>query len=105
VCVRFNFSDEKREDRYASQCEMSLFFFNWCVFSALQVTLLIQRPVFARNAANCPESGANFFWLVVSEVRLTTLTGLAELEAFATATQIGLTCAQTYLAPRRRNRD
>jgi hypothetical protein len=63
---------------------MSLFFFNWCVFSTLQVTLLIRHQVFVRNAANALNPGANFISrLVVSEVRLTTLTALAEPEAFA----------------------
>jgi len=54
-------------------------FFNWCALSTLQVRLLIQRQVFVRNAANTLNPGANFiFRLVISEVRLTTSTALAE---------------------------
>jgi hypothetical protein len=71
-------------DRYASQCEMRLFLFNWCASSTLQVILLIRRQIFIRNAANALNPGKTLFLrLVISEVRLTTLTGLAEPEAFA----------------------
>ena len=60
---------------------MSLFFSNWGVFSTLQVTLLNCRRVFVGNGANAVNPLIKFiFWLVRSEVRLTTL---VEPEAFA----------------------
>lgn len=76
---------------------MSLFLFNWCAFSTLQGTLLIRRQVFIRSAANALNPGVNFiFRLVISEVRLTTLTALAEPEA--SATQIGSTSRRRRVA-------